>query len=64
MSELAARPLTCSNGRPVEPSLYPQQIAFQSSSRRSTPSPDNGYTREEMKMVWETQKILGMPASP
>src|SRR5690606_30493105 len=20
---------------------------------------DNGYTREEMKMVWETQKILG-----
>jgi aspartate-semialdehyde dehydrogenase len=22
---------------------------------------DNGYTREEMKMVWETQKILGDP---
>ncbi len=22
---------------------------------------DNGYTREEMKMVWETRKILGLP---
>ena len=22
---------------------------------------DNGYTREEMKMVWETRKILGEP---
>jgi aspartate-semialdehyde dehydrogenase len=22
---------------------------------------DNGYTREEMKMVWETRKILGAP---
>ena len=22
---------------------------------------DNGYTREEMKMVWETRKILGDP---
>ena len=22
---------------------------------------DNGYTKEEMKMVWETRKILGDP---
>jgi len=25
---------------------------------------DNGYTREEMKVVWETRKILGLPALP
>ena len=25
---------------------------------------ENGYTREEMKVVWETRKILGMPALP
>jgi len=25
---------------------------------------DNGYTREEMKIVWETRKILGYPALP
>jgi aspartate-semialdehyde dehydrogenase len=24
----------------------------------------NGYTREEMKIVWETRKILGLPALP
>lgn len=46
------------NGRPVKPSVYPQQIAF-----NVLPHIDefmeNGYTREEMKMVWETRKILG-----
>ncbi|MBI5711257.1 MAG: aspartate-semialdehyde dehydrogenase [Candidatus Eisenbacteria bacterium] len=25
---------------------------------------DNGYTREEMKIVWETRKILGLPDLP
>ena len=25
---------------------------------------DNGYTREEMKVVWETRKILGLPELP
>uniref|UniRef100_A0A832MJI1 Aspartate-semialdehyde dehydrogenase n=1 Tax=Eiseniibacteriota bacterium TaxID=2212470 RepID=A0A832MJI1_UNCEI len=25
---------------------------------------DNGYSREEMKVVWETRKILGLPALP
>src|SRR5262249_9798977 len=25
---------------------------------------DNGYTREEMKIVWETRKILGIPELP
>jgi aspartate-semialdehyde dehydrogenase len=25
---------------------------------------DNGYTREEMKVVWETRKLLGLPSLP
>src|SRR6185295_970459 len=25
---------------------------------------DNGYSREEMKIVWETRKILGLPELP
>lgn len=45
------------NGRPVKSSVYPQQIAF-----NALPQIDefmeNGYTREEMKMVWETRKIF------
>ncbi|KTC65453.1 aspartate-semialdehyde dehydrogenase (plasmid) [Legionella adelaidensis] len=45
------------NGRPITSSVYPKQIAF-----NVLPHIDefqtNGYTREEMKMVWETQKIM------
>ena len=40
-----------------EPSKnYPHQIAF-----NLLPHIDNGYTKEEMKMVEETRKILGLP---
>jgi len=45
------------NGRPVKPSVYPQQIAFNVLPHIDE-FQDNGYTREEMKMVWETQKIF------
>ena len=45
------------NGRPVKPSVYPQQIAFNVLPHIDE-FQDNGYTREEMKMVWETKKIL------
>lgn len=45
-------------GETASPEVYPCQIAF-----NVLPHIDsfegNGYTREEMKMVWETQKILG-----
>ncbi|NOT85628.1 MAG: aspartate-semialdehyde dehydrogenase [Methylococcaceae bacterium] len=44
--------------KPIEAHVYPKQIAF-----NVLPQIDvfleNGYTKEEMKMVWETQKILG-----
>ncbi len=47
------------NGRPVKkPSAYPEQIAFNVLPHIDE-FQENGYTREEMKMVWETQKILG-----
>jgi aspartate-semialdehyde dehydrogenase len=46
------------NGRPAECKVYPHQIAF-----NCLPQIDvfleNGYTKEEMKMVNETRKILG-----
>lgn len=45
------------NGRPVKPHVYPQQIAFNVLPHIDE-FQDNGYTREEMKMVWETHKIL------
>ncbi len=45
------------NGEPINCNVYPKQIAF-----NALPHIDvfleNGYTKEEMKMVWETQKIM------
>jgi aspartate-semialdehyde dehydrogenase len=45
------------NGRPPKASVYPQQIAFNVLPHIDQ-FEENGYTREEMKMVWETRKIL------
>ena len=45
-------------GREVEPKIYPKQIAFNAVPHCDV-FMDNGYTKEEMKMVWETRKILG-----
>lgn len=57
IKELASQVGELLNGRAVEPGIYPKQIAF-----NVLPQVDsfleNGYTREEMKMLWETQKIL------
>lgn len=46
------------NLKPIEASVYPKQIAFNVLPQIDV-FLDNGYTKEEMKMVWETQKILG-----
>lgn len=48
------------NGRPVEPKVYPEQIAFNVIPQIDE-FQDNAYTKEEMKMVWETQKIFNDP---
>jgi len=58
IEELADQCAKLLQGLPSEPSVYPKQIAF-----NVLPQIDkfmeNGYTKEEMKMVWETQKIFG-----
>jgi aspartate-semialdehyde dehydrogenase len=43
--------------QPVKMSVYPQQIAFNVLPHIDD-FQENGYTREEMKMVWEIQKIF------
>lgn len=55
LAEQTARLL---NGKPVEAGVFSKQIAFNVIPHIDH-FEDNGYTREEMKMVWETRKILG-----
>jgi len=57
MDELAKQTAALLNGRPVESSVYPKQIAFNVLPHIDV-FEDNGYTKEEMKMVWETKKIM------
>jgi len=45
------------NGRPISRKVYPRQIAFNVLPQIDI-FMDNGYTKEEMKMVWETRKIM------
>ena len=54
---LATQTAQTLNGAPVEPSVYTKQIAFNVLAHIDS-FQDNGYTREEMKMVWETKKFL------
>jgi aspartate-semialdehyde dehydrogenase len=58
MDELAKQTAALLNGRAVETSVYPKQIAFNVLPQIDV-FQDNGYTKEEMKMVWETRKIMG-----
>lgn len=57
IEELAGQTAQLLNGREAKTEVYPQQIAF-----NALPQIDvfleNGYTKEEMKMVWETKKIF------
>ncbi|WP_298625704.1 aspartate-semialdehyde dehydrogenase [uncultured Legionella sp.] len=57
ISELIAQMGDLLNGRPAKCDVYPEQIAFNALPHIDQ-FEDNGYTREEMKMVWETQKIM------
>ncbi len=58
IEELAGQTARLLNGKEPECAVYPKQIAFNALPQIDT-FQDNGYTREEMKMVWETQKIFG-----
>ncbi|MEM6999602.1 MAG: aspartate-semialdehyde dehydrogenase [Pseudomonadota bacterium] len=55
--ELAGQTANLLNAKPIEPDVMPVQIAFNAIPQIDK-FQDNGYTREEMKMVWETRKIL------
>ena len=58
VEELAEQTAALLNGKPVKPKVLPRQIAFNCLPQIDK-FMDNGYTKEEMKMHWETQKIFG-----
>ncbi len=57
IEELAGQTAKLLNGLPIECDVYPKQIAFNVLPQIDV-FMDNGYTKEEMKMVWETRKIF------
>jgi aspartate-semialdehyde dehydrogenase len=61
IEELAQQTAALLNGKPVECKVYPKQIAFNVLPHIDA-FMENGYTKEEMKMVWETRKIFGDPS--
>lgn len=58
IEELANQTAKLLNGQPAESKVYPKQIAFNLLPHIDV-FQENGFTKEEMKMVWETQKIMG-----
>jgi len=58
LEELARQSSALLNGRPLEIKGDAKQIAFNAVPHIDV-FQDNRYTKEEMKMVWETRKILG-----
>ena len=58
LEELGKQTAALLNFQGIEPEVYPVQIAFNVIPHGGD-FLDNGYTSEEMKLVWETRKILG-----
>ena len=58
LEELGKQTAALLNFHHAEPEVYPVQIAFNVIPHGGDFT-DNGYTTEEMKLVWETKKILG-----
>ena len=62
VDELAAQTVALMSGtEPAKPQVIAKRIAFNAVPQIDK-FMDNGYTKEEMKMVWETRKILEDPA--
>ncbi len=57
IDELAEQTRALFNQQDVEVDVYPKRIAFNVLPQIDV-FMENGYTKEEMKMVWETQKIM------
>jgi aspartate-semialdehyde dehydrogenase len=58
IDELTGQVAALSRGEQVTPKVIAKQIAYNCVPQIDV-FLDNGYTKEEMKMYWETQKILG-----
>lgn len=61
IEELAAQTRALFSQQEVEVAVYPKRIAFNCLPQIDV-FQDNGYTKEEMKMTWETQKIMADPS--
>ncbi|NOZ52104.1 MAG: aspartate-semialdehyde dehydrogenase [Gammaproteobacteria bacterium] len=57
IGELAGQTANLLNSKEIKTEIYPKQIAFNVLPQIDV-FQDNGYTKEEMKMVWETKKIF------
>ena len=57
ITELTDQTAKLLNGKEIDVEVYPKQIAFNVIPHIDV-FQDNGYTKEEMKMVWETKKIF------
>lgn len=57
IEELQAQTANLLNLKPIDCNVYPKQIAFNALPHIDS-FQENGYTKEEMKMVWETRKIM------
>lgn len=60
IEELAQQTQALFNSKDVVAEVYPKQIAFNALPQIDV-FQENGYTKEEMKMVWETNKIMEDP---
>lgn len=58
IEELAKQTADILSGKESNVGVFPKQMAFNVLPHIDS-FQENGYTREEMKMVWETQKIFG-----
>src|SRR5690606_32355431 len=58
LEELGRQTAALLSFQEADPKVYPVQIAFNVIPHGGDFT-DNGYTTEEMKLVWETRKILG-----
>lgn len=61
IEELSEQTKALINRRDVKVDVYPKQIAFNVLPQIDV-FMDNGYTKEEMKMIWETRKIMEDPS--
>ena len=63
MEELSHQVAALFSGKEIEKQKFPHQIAFNCIPHIDA-FVENGYTKEEMKMINETRKILGEPSLP